>query len=134
MEFMKQYHVLLKKAKVDLKVVKNLYADFSDGDEELDLEVIMFHAQQSSEKLLKSLLAFSKVHVTKTHDIKNLIALIHSNKIEILDDIEYLIPLTYYAVEGRYSIVHDDIEDVEKYIDYLDKLLIFVKQKVENED
>ena len=134
MEFMKQYKILLKKAKVDLRVVKNLYEDFSHGDEELDLEVIMFHAQQSSEKLLKTLLSYAEVHVTKTHDIKTLITLIRENQIEILDEIECLIPLTYYAVEGRYSILHDDIEDAEKYIRYLEKLLIFVTQKVENEN
>ena len=42
-EFLKHYEVLLTKAKVDLKAAKNLYADFKNGEEDLDLEVVLFH-------------------------------------------------------------------------------------------
>ena len=33
----------LKKAKTDLKAAKILLKSFEDGDEELDLETVMFH-------------------------------------------------------------------------------------------
>jgi HEPN domain-containing protein len=59
MEQMRQYGILYKKAKTDLKVSKNLLEDFNNGDDELDMETIMFHLQQSAEKLLKSLLAYN---------------------------------------------------------------------------
>ena len=57
MEFLKQYEVLFKKAKTDLKAAKILLEKFEEGDEELDLETVMFHLQQCAEKLLKSLLS-----------------------------------------------------------------------------
>ncbi|MEA2019843.1 MAG: HEPN domain-containing protein [Campylobacterota bacterium] len=130
MAFLKQYEILLKKAKVDLKVSKNLLEDFENGDDELDLDVIMFHLQQSAEKLLKSLLSYSKLHYTKTHDIKSLIDALKDNNIEISIKIELFIPLTDYAVEGRYAIVHDDLSDVDKYIKKLDSLVLFVESKI----
>ena len=65
MEFLKQYEVLYKKAKTDLKVAKNILEDFENGDDELDLEVVMFHLQQSTEKLLKSLLALKACTLQK---------------------------------------------------------------------
>jgi len=66
MEFLKQYEILLKKSKSDLKAGRNLLEDFENGDDELDMTIIMFHFQQSAEKLLKSLLAYNKKHFTKT--------------------------------------------------------------------
>ena len=130
MEFLKQYEVLFKKAKTDLKVAKNILEDFENGDDELDLEVVMFHLQQSSEKLLKSILAFNKQHFLKTHDIKNLIIACNEKKINLIDDIGSLIPLTDYAVEGRYAIIHDDLDDVGKYIKILDEFIVFVKDSI----
>jgi len=127
MEFMKQYAVLFKKAKTDLKVSKNLLEDFEQGDDELDLEVIMFHLQQCSEKSLKCLLSFNKLHFTKTHDIEKLIDALSENNIKIIHNIEMLIPLGEYAVEGRYSILHDDIDDANEYIIYLDELINYIE-------
>jgi hypothetical protein len=46
---MRQYEVLLKKARADLKAGKNLLEDFNNGDDELDLETVMFHFQQSAD-------------------------------------------------------------------------------------
>jgi len=132
MEFLKQYEVLYKKAKTDLKVAKNILEDFENGDDELDLEVVMFHLQQSTEKLLKSLLALNSLHFTKTHDIEQLINCTKSNSIKIPDNIEKLINLSDYAVEGRYAIIHDDIEDTHQYIDILDTFKTFMKKELES--
>ncbi len=55
-EFIKHYEILLIKAKVDLKAAKNLYADFKNGEEDLDLEVVLFHLHQSAEKFIKSII------------------------------------------------------------------------------
>jgi len=130
MEFLKQYEILFKKARTDLKVAKNILEDFENGDDELDLEVVMFHLQQSAEKLLKSILAFNKQHFLKTHDIKNLIFACNENKIDLIDNIISLIPLTDYAVEGRYAIIHDDLNDADQYIEIIDGLLGFVKEAI----
>ena len=126
MEYLKQYSVLFKKARTDLRVSKNILQDFENGDEELDLEVIMFHLQQCAEKLLKSLLAYNKHHFTKTHDIEKLILNLQKYKIKLIDDIDTLIPLSEYAVEGRYAIIHDDLEDAHRYIKILDIFSNFV--------
>lgn len=133
MEFLKQYEILFKKGRTDLKAGKNLLEDFKNGDDELDLETIMFHFQQCAEKLLKSLLAYNKHHYTKTHNIKELVKGIRNNDIVVNLDIEILIPLTYYAVEGRYAVIHDDLEDTDKYIKLLDELLEFVKTIISKE-
>jgi HEPN domain-containing protein len=130
MEFLKQYEILFKKARTDLKVAKNILEDFENGDDELDLEVVMFHLQQCSEKLLKSILAFNKQHFLKTHDIKNLIFTCTENNIDLIDNINILIPLTDYAVEGRYAVIHDDLDDGDKYIKILNELLEFVKKEI----
>ena len=130
MEFLKQYQILYKKARTDLRASKILLQDFENGDEELDLETIMFHLQQCSEKLFKSLLAFNKLHVTKTHDLEKLYNLLQENDIILIDQVEALLPLSEYAVEGRYAIIHDDLDDADKYIDILDELVEFVKGKI----
>jgi len=130
MEFIKQYFVLLKKAKIDLKVSKNLLEYFENGDDELDLEVIMFHLQQCSEKSLKALLAYNHLHFTKTHDIEKLINALDDNNISILNNIKSLISLGEYAVERRYAIVHDDMENAQQYIDYLEKLVLYVDDAI----
>lgn len=130
MEFMKQYEVLFKKAKSDLKASKNLFEDFENGDNELDLEIVMFHLQQCAEKLLKSLLAFNQYHFTKTHNIKELLNAIKARDIKTIPDLAILIPLAYFAVEGRYAIIHDDLDDVDKYIVVLNTLVEFVKHEI----
>ncbi len=123
-KFLKQYELLLKKSKLDLKVSKNLLRDFNNGDEELDLEVIMFHLQQSSEKILKSILDYNSVKFPRTHVIEELITLLKENEIDLnYNEIDKLIVLTDYAVEGRYGLIHDDISDVELYVLLITNLL-----------
>ncbi len=126
-KFLKQYEVLFKKAKVDLNMAKLALDAFEKGEIELDLEVIMFHIQQSAEKLLKSLLSYNEMNFTKTHDIKQLIYALKDKNITMLENIEEFIPLTYYAVDGRYAVIHDDMEDVKKYIELLETFKEFVR-------
>ena len=38
--------------------------------------------------------------------------------------------LKQYEVEGRYAIIHDDLDDVDRYIKILEELLIVVKEKI----
>ena len=54
--------------------------------------------------------------------------------INITKEIETLIPLTYYAVEGRYAIIYDDLGDTDKYIKQLDELLEFVKIAIDDRE
>ena len=68
-KFLKQYEILFKKATVDFNSAKVILYSFEKGTIELDMEVVFFHLQQSSEKLIKSLLDFHtiKFHVLTTY-------------------------------------------------------------------
>ncbi len=129
-KMLKQYEILIKKATVDLNIAKLAMTAFEKGNIELDLEVIMFHLQQSVEKFIKTLLDYNKIKFPHTHDIEELILFANKNNVKIIDNIEYFIHLSDYAVEGRYAIIHDDIDDAEKHIVLLDKLLKFVKSEI----
>lgn len=129
-KFLKQYEILFKKAKVDLHTAKILLISFDNGDIELELEVIFFHLQQCAEKLMKTILDFNNIKFPHTHDLKNLINLLNKNKINTILEIKSLELLTEYAVEGRYAVIHDDLEDTDKYIKILNKLLEFVKKAI----
>jgi HEPN domain-containing protein len=84
---------------------------------------VLFHLHQSAEKYIKSLLAFNNVEYPKVHDLELLSQLCNSNDISTGMDIELLIELSDFAVEGRYSYIFDKIDEVEKYIKMLEKVL-----------
>jgi HEPN domain-containing protein len=127
-KYLKQYELFYKKASVDFKAALNLYEDFQKGDIELDLEIIFFHLQQSAEKLLKALLSFKEINFPKIHDLEELLNLIHQNNINLQTNNEKLTDLGDYAVEGRYSIIHDDFEDAKEYFNIISTL----KSDIEN--
>ena len=128
-KFLRQYEILFKKAVVDLNSAKVIWISFEQGNIELDMEVIFFHLQQCSEKLIKSLLDFNQIKFPRTHDLQSLINLLESNEIE-LDGVKELLPLSVYAVEGRYAILHDDLDDVDRYIEIVEGLLRSVEMEI----
>ena len=129
-KFLRQYEILFKKALVDLNSAKVIFVSFEKGEIALDLEIIFFHLQQSTEKLIKTLLDFNQIKFPHTHDIEDLILLCKTNNINLIASINECILLSEYAVEGRYAIIHDDLCDVDKYIKILDDLLIFVQKTI----
>jgi HEPN domain-containing protein len=118
------------KSTIDINSAKVLFDAFKSGNIELDLEVIMFHLQQATEKLFKSLLSQYKVRVLKTHDLEDLYRLCQENNIALIDEIETLLLLSDYVVEGRYAIICDDIEEIENYIKRLEKFIEFTKKEI----
>jgi len=56
-----------------------------------------------------------------------IIELCKENNICLVEDIEYLIELNDYAVEGRYSIIHDDINEADRYIIVLERLIAVIQ-------
>jgi len=129
-QFLKQYEILFKLSTADLKSAKVILSAFEAGDIELNLNVIFFHLQQCAEKLIKSLLDFHKIKFPHTHDLRELIYILEDNNINFIENSQNISDLTQYAVEGRYAIIHDDLDDVDKYIVILDELLEFVKEKI----
>jgi len=120
---MKQYEILLKKAKVDFRAAQNLLKDILNGDVELDYEVVLFHLHQSAEKFMKANLAFNKIEFPKVHDLELLAKLCDEHNISTGLDLELLIELSDYAVEGRYSFVSGEIGNIKKYVSMLDKAI-----------
>lgn len=47
-----------------------------------------------------------------------------------LKNIDSIVLLSQYAVEGRYAIIHDDLENTNDYIVILEELLAFVRDIV----
>ena len=115
--------MFLYKAQIDLNSAKYLLEAFNADRVEIDIEKIYFDLQQCAEKILKSILSKHKIEFTKTHDIEVLINICNSNKITLIDNIEDLMELTDFAVEGRYSIIHDDMNEAQTYITILERLL-----------
>ena len=67
------------------------------------------------------------IEFPRSHDIEQIIELCKTNSILLVEDIEDLIELNDYAVEGRYSIIHDDINEADKYVVILEELMKIIK-------
>ena len=119
-----QFEIFIKKADADLALVQVALAL---EDKQIDLDIIFFHIQQAAEKYLKALICFNGVHFEKIHDINKLIGICRSNSIDLPVYIDILIELNPYAVEGRYAVIADDMDEAEGYAKYLSQLSEFVK-------
>jgi HEPN domain-containing protein len=100
-----------------------LYKKFNEADSELDLELICFHLQQCAEKLMKAALSKNQINFPKIHDLEALLTIITNNKIDLHPDPDLLIELNDYAVEGRYAIMQDDIENLQNIFSLLSEMV-----------
>jgi len=121
--------LFLYKAIIDLNSGRYLLDAFNADKVEIDIEKIYFELQQSTEKLLKSILCKNAINFPKSHDIEQIIDLCTEQNIKLVLNIERLIELSDYAVDGRYSIIHDDINEAQEYIDILESLVTFIKRE-----
>jgi len=121
------------KSNSDLNSAKFLLKAIESSEVDIDLETVMFHLQQSAEKLLKSILSHNRIKFLKTHDIEELINMCIEKKINLVQNVQYLINLTAYAVEGRYAIIHDDLNDIYTNINILNTLYTKVQESINSE-
>jgi len=128
--FVKYYEMLLQKAAVDMGSATILYNDFQNGNTVLDIEVILFHLQQAAEKCLKAVLSFHQINYQRVHDLEVLVNLITDNHIPLQINSTRLIDLSDFAVEGRYSVIHDDLVDAEKYFEEINQLYQQAKELI----
>ena len=126
-KYLRQYEILYNKAKTDLLAAQILLDQFGKSETDLDLEIIYFHLQQCAEKLLKALLSKNEIDYPKTHDFEPLLKLINENNIDLITNRDLLMKLSYYAVEGRYAVINDDLDKTNEYILELTSLLNNVK-------
>jgi len=124
-KFPHQYEILLKKADADLALVQHVLVL---EDKPIDNDIIFFHLQQAVEKYLKALICYNGIHFEKIHDIDKIISVCRSNLIALPDYIDVFIELNSYAVEGRYAVIADDMDDAEGYAKLLAQLKEFVSE------
>jgi hypothetical protein len=62
-----------------------------------------------------------------------LVTLIIDNNIPLQINSTHLIDLSDFAVEGRYSVIHDDLVDTEKYFKEVNQLYLQVKELINTE-
>ncbi|MDO9614979.1 MAG: HEPN domain-containing protein, partial [Bacteroidota bacterium] len=112
--FLNQYEIFYNKAKADLSAANVLYDRLLEGNSELDLEVICFHLQQSAEKIMKAILSKNQIYYPKIHDLETLLNLLTEKNIDLHTDRELLIELNDYAVEGRYAVMHEELDSIKE--------------------
>lgn len=122
--FPRQFEIFKRKADADLNLV-NLALSLEE--QSIDLDIVFFHLQQAAEKYLKSLLSFNGVHFEKVHDIQKLITTCSDNAVMLPDFVEIFVELNPYAVEGRYAVIADDMNDAARYASFLKQLKLHVE-------
>lgn len=86
-----------KKAESDFKTIEN-----NLKSEDPPKDAICFHAQQAIEKYIKGALLYFGEHITKTHDLVNLLTSVAGYIPELGEFEEDLDEITHYGVEVRY--------------------------------
>ena len=124
-KFPHQYEILFKKAEADLALVELV---LSLEDEPIEVDIIFFHLQQAAEKYLKTLVCYNGVHFEKIHDIDKIITLCRSNSINLPDYIDIFVDLNPYAVECRYAVIADDMDEAGGYAKLLRQFSVFVSE------
>ncbi|MEK6679542.1 MAG: HEPN domain-containing protein [Nitrospirota bacterium] len=100
-----------KKADNDFKTIENNLLS-----KEPPTDTICFHAQQSIEKYIKGALIYFEKHITKTHDLVNLLTLIDEYIPELNTFEDEFHEISRYGVEVRYPDIFYDptLEEAKK--------------------
>jgi len=106
MEPLKRAELLLAKARDDETLIEEIILNYKIRD-----EIIGFHAQQASEKLLKALLMSKNISYRRTHDLRELIDLISDYYIEFPETLMEIRTLSPFAVEFRYDYIPMEEEE-----------------------
>lgn len=123
----KEIEKWIVKSRRDLKAAQVLIAN-----EELLLDSVVYHCQQSTEKALKGYLVFQDHELQKTHDLEvlaNLCATYDSSFSELENEARILTP---YAMQFRYpgDELEPDIKDAEAAIVMAVVVLEFVSHRL----
>jgi HEPN domain-containing protein len=127
--FLEQYKVFILKAKQDISLVHEVM-----GNNNVAPEIMLFHIQQSVEKLIKALFSFHSVRFPKSHDLDQLVDLALEHGIALPPFINKLTELSPYAVEGRYAIIHDDLHDIADMLSESERFLAYVCATVDSQE
>ena len=95
MEYMKQYEILVKKAKDDYNTAKLVFNNI----ENINIDIALFHLQQAVEKSLKALLVFNKIEFPKTHKLDILIDILR-HEFTGYNKIIWILVIIFFPVLG----------------------------------
>ncbi|MFA7147844.1 MAG: HEPN domain-containing protein [Syntrophomonadaceae bacterium] len=121
--------------------IVKLWHDFANDDlitakyllglHPLKLEIICYHCQQSSEKILKAFLISKDIEPPRTHDLR-LLRRMCGEIADSFDDIEEAcIHLTAYGVQPRYPMEIELTEiDMHQAIKDADHIMNFIFQRL----
>lgn len=122
-EYIRQW---LEKADTDLRAAEYLLTASGFTD------VICFHAQQAVEKLLKAVLAYKKIEIPRTHDLKILLNRtgLTEEELGLLED--EIDELSGYCVETRYpaDLPVLTVQDAVKAIEIANKIHYAIRRIV----
>lgn len=90
-----------------------LYAMLGQQADDIPLNLVAFHAQQSIEKAIKALLVFRKVDFPKTHDLGELLHVLRGHGGSWPMELDKVVELTPLAVQTRYPGFDDPMDRVE---------------------
>ena len=116
----------LRHARSDLVLAKS-----SPADDDVLLETLCFHTQQSVEKAIKAVLIFRSIPFPKTHNIGVLLDLMSPEipRNAILDEAA---TLTEYAVSSRYPGEAEDVtrEELSRAVEIAERVLTWASEIV----
>ena len=118
------------KGSVDFRAAELLYSSMTTEDTDFDPEIVLFHLQQAVEKSLKALLSNKSIRIKNSHNLTALKNLCEENSIILPKYINRLLRLTDFAVDGRYSLIHDDVYMCEELLPLTQDLLLFVENRL----
>jgi HEPN domain-containing protein len=96
---------LLRKADQDKTAFDKLR-----NDPEIAVNILGFHAQQATEKMLKAALASNEIDFPFSHRLTDLFDLLKENGVVCPESLEELRFLTPFAVAFRYELYEDEEE------------------------
>lgn len=115
--------VLLRKARQDELVLEKLL-----DDRDIEDDLLGFHAQQASEKMLKALLAAREVDYPKTHNLRVLIELLALDNVRLPEKLAEIDRLTQFGTTFRYdTILAGDGRDRTLWFGWIRDLRAFVE-------
>lgn len=118
---------LFKKAEEDEALLDEVLDSTRVSD-----EVFGFHCQQAAEKLLKAVLAIKGIVYRRTHDINELLGVMHQHNITIPAELQDIDLLTPFAVEYRYQEWADTDEALDRHAvrEMIRKLHAWVEKQI----
>lgn len=112
--------LFLNKAKEDLVILTK-----HESDQEVSDSIWGFHAHQTIEKTIKSILSYHKIEFPKTHDLLFLKDILDENQLQINLKEDVLEVLTPFSVTFRYDNYQDEpLDRTELY----KSVLAFVRE------